>query len=54
MASAGIPTSVWVLSLAIDPDNPAILYAGTGGGIYKTTSAGAVWSKTSWTPIISF
>ena len=33
-----------VFSLAIDPSNPAILYAGTlGGGVLKSTNAGQGW-----------
>ena len=35
-----------ILSLAIDPTSPAILYAGTitpAGGLYKTTDGGASW-----------
>jgi photosystem II stability/assembly factor-like uncharacterized protein len=38
-----------VNSLVIDPLNPSTLYAGRsfGGGIYKTTNAGASWSAMS-------
>jgi photosystem II stability/assembly factor-like uncharacterized protein len=36
-----------VRALAIDPQNPAILYAGTGWGLFKTTDGGASWSIAS-------
>ena len=32
------------MALAVDPINPSILYAGTVGGIYKSTNAGATWA----------
>jgi photosystem II stability/assembly factor-like uncharacterized protein len=36
-----------VLSLAIDPGNPAVLYAGSGsGGLYKSLDRGASWILT--------
>jgi len=35
-------------SLVVDPNNPAILYAGNPGGIYKTTTGAATWTKTSF------
>lgn len=35
-----------VLSLATDPDNPNIIYAGTyGSGVYKSTNGGDTWSQ---------
>lgn len=33
-----------IASLLIDPNNPSILYAGTNGGLLKTTDAGASWT----------
>ena len=37
-----------VTSLATDPGNSSIVYAGTaGGGVWKSTDAGATWSSTS-------
>ena len=37
-----------VLSVAIDPNTPATLYAGTnGGGVFKSTDSGANWSAAS-------
>ena len=42
--SAGLPGTP-VLSLAIDPGRPWILYAGTrGSGVFRTADAGATWS----------
>jgi photosystem II stability/assembly factor-like uncharacterized protein len=32
-----------VLSLAIDPTSPDTMYAGTNGGIFKSTDGGAAW-----------
>jgi photosystem II stability/assembly factor-like uncharacterized protein len=34
-----------VLTLAIDPQLPSTLYAGTGGGVLKSTDGGANWSR---------
>jgi hypothetical protein len=31
--------------LAIDPQNPGIIYAGTGVGVFKSTHRGARWNK---------
>jgi hypothetical protein len=45
-ANSGLPASgfcVQVLALAIDPNNPSTLYAGTSVGIYKSTDGGANW-----------
>ena len=42
--NAGL-TDPSVLALAIDPRNPATLYAGTlGGGVFKSTNGGGSWS----------
>jgi len=32
-----------ILALAIDPQRPTTLYAGTDGGVYKSTDGGANW-----------
>ena len=34
-----------VVTLAMDPTRPAILYAGTSGGVYKTINEGGHWEK---------
>jgi photosystem II stability/assembly factor-like uncharacterized protein len=34
-----------VVTLAIDPQRPSILYAGTTGGAYRSTNGGATWTK---------
>jgi photosystem II stability/assembly factor-like uncharacterized protein len=34
-------------ALAIDPQNPDTAYAGTGGGMFKTTNGGASWTEAS-------
>ena len=31
-------------ALAVDPQTPDIIYAGTGGGVFKSTDGGASWS----------
>ena len=36
----------FVYALAIDPAAPRTLYAGTGGGVFKSTDGGARWSTT--------
>src|SRR6185295_1321550 len=38
------PTGENVHALAIDPLTPGTLYAGTSGGVFKSTTAGASWS----------
>ena len=38
------PDGGWVVALAINPETPSILYAGTDrGGLYKSTDAAASW-----------
>jgi photosystem II stability/assembly factor-like uncharacterized protein len=37
----------FIVTLAIDPQRPSLLYAGTTGGIYRTTDAGETWEKKS-------
>ena len=42
------------LTLAIDPSNPATLYAGTCAGLYKSTNGGGSWSQVNnGLPILS-
>ena len=36
--------------LAIDPVTPATLYAGTEGGVFKSTNGGANWSASQYRP----
>lgn len=36
-------TATTVLFLAIDPSTPATIYAGTSGGVFKSTNGGANW-----------
>ena len=37
-------TNKFVWSLAIDPANPTTLYAGTSGGVFKSTDVGTSWT----------
>jgi uncharacterized protein (TIGR03437 family) len=46
VANQGL-TNLNVVSLAIHPANPSIVYAGTRGGIFRSASAGASWSLLS-------
>jgi photosystem II stability/assembly factor-like uncharacterized protein len=38
--------------LAIDPINPAIVYAGTSGGLYKTTAGGMEWANLNFNRLV--
>jgi len=40
----GLATTGFVRALAIDPSDPNTLYAGTTGGVFKSTNGGANWS----------
>ena len=39
----GLTTLGIVFALAVDPTNPSTLYAGTGGGVFRSTDMGANW-----------
>jgi photosystem II stability/assembly factor-like uncharacterized protein len=41
--NSGLP-SLTVFSVAVDPNEPAVAYAGTAFGLYVTTSGGASWT----------
>lgn len=43
-APAGTIAGQTVLSLAVEPQNPAVVYAGTLDGVWKTASGGAAWA----------
>ena len=36
-----------IRALAIDPSVPQMVYAGTGGGVFKSTDGGGHWSRAS-------
>ena len=40
---AGITNVLMVTILAVDPQRPEIMYAGTSGGVYKTTDGARTW-----------
>ncbi|HEY5043844.1 MAG TPA: SBBP repeat-containing protein [Verrucomicrobiae bacterium] len=45
LASAGIPSNPWVQTVAVDPNVPTTLYAGTYfNGLYKSTNGAATWN----------
>jgi photosystem II stability/assembly factor-like uncharacterized protein len=44
LANAGLPDNNRVYSLAADPTDPSIVYAGLRQGVFKTTNGGQVWS----------
>ena len=49
------PENRSVGSLAIDPTQPSVLYAGSGVGLFKTTDSGVTWSNESnvlGTPVV--
>jgi len=41
------PDGGYIQALAIDPQNPKILYAGTPGGLFKSTDEAATWRLSS-------
>jgi len=41
----GMKEVLMVVTLDMDPTRPAILYAGTSGGVYKSINEGAHWEK---------
>jgi len=43
----------WVTSVAVDPSNPDVAYAGTSSALFFTTSGGATWSTTLPYPVYS-
>jgi photosystem II stability/assembly factor-like uncharacterized protein len=43
LANSGL-TNFYVNALAIDPNTPTTLYAGTNGGVFKSADGGANWS----------
>lgn len=53
-ASAGLPTSLSILSLAIDPMNHQTVYAGTSLGVYRSTDGGASWATFGGGEYLSF
>ncbi|MEO8189337.1 MAG: hypothetical protein ABI682_03265 [Acidobacteriota bacterium] len=40
-------TNLYVWAIAIDPSNPATVYAGTDDGVFKSTDRGATWTDSS-------
>lgn len=40
---AGITNVLMVTAVAVDPARPEVLYAGTSGGVYKTTDGARTW-----------
>ncbi|WP_366186818.1 T9SS type A sorting domain-containing protein [Flavobacterium ovatum] len=54
--NTGLPSSLDVARIAIDPNASNILYAaviGNNGGLYKTTDYGSNWAQVSTTTVIS-
>src|SRR5262245_57208895 len=41
------PYGGYARALAIDPSNPAAVYVGTSGGVFKSRDGGATWSAAS-------
>jgi photosystem II stability/assembly factor-like uncharacterized protein len=41
----GMKEVLMVVTLGMDPTRPAVLYAGTSGGVYKSVNEGAHWEK---------
>jgi beta-propeller repeat-containing protein len=53
-AFAGLPSSLTVRAIIVDPVNPANLYVGTSSGVYKSTDGGGSWKPTAPLPGTSF
>jgi len=49
--NTGLPDDTHVYALAIDPKTHSTLYAGTDGGVYKSTNGGGKWTHTGLTDI---
>ena len=46
--SSGLPVGERnINTVAVHPTEPSILYAGTGGGVFKSTNAGESWTNTA-------
>lgn len=43
--SAGLPGNPQVRALLLKPDNPAVVYAGTQDGVYRTQDRGESWER---------
>lgn len=43
--SAGVPDGLLAFKVAVDPTNPARVYAATGGGLFASTDAGATFTN---------
>jgi len=41
----GMKEVLMVVAIAMDPTRPALMYAGTSGGVYKTVNRGGRWEK---------
>jgi len=48
---AGLHAEPLILSLVVHPVTPTILYAGDAGGVYSTTTGGAVWAMLPDSPL---
>ena len=49
--TSGGPYGGYVNSLAMDPVNPDVIYAGTDSGLFKTIDGGDTWARTGFPPI---
>jgi photosystem II stability/assembly factor-like uncharacterized protein len=45
LATNGALASMSVFTVAFDPTSPSIAYAGTSGGLYKSTDSGLTWTR---------
>ena len=46
--------NVWIQGLVQNPNDPAVLYAGTRAGVYWTTDGGLTWSPRSGSVTVSY
>jgi photosystem II stability/assembly factor-like uncharacterized protein len=50
-ANAGLPDTLGVVALAIDPITPRTLYAGGYGGVFKSTDTALTWNASGLTEV---
>lgn len=50
-SGAASPPAFLVVTIALDPERPHILYAGTTGGAYRSTDGAKTWHRVPLVPV---